>query len=469
MDMRPEPFEPPAPVPRTVPPSTLEIIRTVMRNPLELWGVPSYTLPWIMTRFFGERTLIVNDPGLIKYVLVDNARNYRMATVRQLVLRPILRDGLLTAEGAVWRRSRKAVAPIFTPRHAMGFAAQMLAQSERYARKYEGADGAVFDIGNDMTELAFAVLSDTLFSGEIATASDNFADDVDDLLHSMGRIDPMDLLRAPSWVPRLRRIGGRRVLAKFRRIVRDTMDLRLKRMAAEGERAPSDLLTLLLRAAGPDGLTMDEVEDNILTFIGAGHETTARALAWTLYCLANCPHAREAVEEEIDRVLESGADPVDWLDRMPWTRAAFEEAMRLYPPAPSINREAIADDTWTSPSGETVEIPKGVTILVMPWTLHRHELLWHRPRAYMPERFLPENREAIHRFQYLPFGAGPRICIGASFAMQEAIIALAVLMGRFRFDMTGETRPWPVQRLTTQPANGLALRVTARPSASSLS
>ena len=467
MDMRPEPFEPPAPIPRTVPPSKLEIIRTVFRNPLELWGEPSYTLPWIMTSFFGEKTLIVNDPGLIKYLLVDNAQNYKMAVVRQLVLRPILRDGLLTAEGAVWRRSRKAVAPIFTPRHAKGFASQMLAQSEKYAEKYEGADGTVFDIGNDMTELAFAILSETLFSGEIVTSSNNFADDVDDLLHSMGRVDPMDLLRAPAWVPRITRIGGAKVLGKFRRIVRDTMEMRQKRMESGADNAPNDFLTLLLRAAGPDGLSMEEIEDNILTFIGAGHETTARALAWTLYCVSNSPHVRDAMEAEIDQVLATGSDPVEWLELMPWTRAAFEEAMRLYPPAPSINREAISDDVWTSPKGERVEIPKDVTILVMPWTLHRHSLLWQKPRAFMPERFLPENRDSIHRFQYLPFGAGPRICIGATFAMQEAIIALGVLMHRFRFDMTEGTKPWPVQRLTTQPSNGLALRVTARRPASS--
>ena len=471
MDMRPEPFEPPAPVPRTVPPSKLEIIRTVFRNPLELWGVPSYTLPWIMTSFFGERTLIVNDPGLIRHVLVDNAANYKMAVVRQLVLRPILRDGLLTAEGPVWKRSRKAVAPIFTPRHANGFAGQMLTQSEAYARKYEGvgAGGAVFDIGNDMTELAFAILSDTLFSGEIVSSSGHFADDVDELLHRMGRVDPMDLLRAPGWVPRLTRIGGNKVMEKFRGIVRDTMNLRLARIERDGEAAPNDFLTLLLKQMGPDGLTMEEVEDNILTFIGAGHETTARALAWTLYCVANSPHVRDAMENEIDAVLASGAEPVTWLDRMPWTRAAFEEALRLYPPAPSINREAIAADRWTSESGETVEIPKDVTILVMPWTLHRHELYWEKPRAFMPERFLPENRERIHRYQFLPFGAGPRICIGATFAMQEAVIALAVLMQRYRFDAIEGTAPWPVQRLTTQPANGLAMRVTARSPGSSTS
>jgi len=460
MDMRPDPFVPPAPLPRTVPPSRLEIIRTILRNPLELWGEPSYTLPWIKTRFFRDSTIIVNDPGLIKYVLVDNASNYRMSDIRQLVLRPILRDGLLTAEGQVWKRSRKAVAPVFTPRHAKGFAGQMLRQSELYAEKYEG--GGSFDIATDMTELTFAILADTLFSGEIASSSDNFADDVNALLHRMGRVDPMDLMRAPSWVPRVTRIGGQKILDQFRGMVHKTMDLRLEQMRADRAAAPQDFLTLLLEQAGPDGLTNEEIEDNILTFIGAGHETTARALAWTLYCIANSPHIRDAMEEEIDRVLAEGAEPVEWLDLMPVTRAAFEEALRLYPPAPSINRAAIADDSWTDARGERVDIHAGMTVLIMPWTLHRHELYWEKPRAYMPERFLPENRGRIGRFQFLPFGAGPRVCIGATFALQEAVIALAVLMKRFRFDVTEKTNPWPVQKLTTQPQNGLPMRVTPR-------
>lgn len=460
MDMRPDPFVPPAPVPRSVPPSRLEIIRTILRNPLELWGEPSYTLPWIKTRFFRDSTIIVNDPGLIKHVLVDNASNYRMSDIRQLVLRPILRDGLLTAEGPVWKRSRKAVAPVFTPRHAKGFAGQMLQQSEAYAVKYD--DGGNFDIAADMTELTFAILAETLFSGEIASVSDNFAGDVNALLHRMGRVDPMDLMRAPSWVPRVTRIGGQKILDQFRNMVHKTMDLRLEQMRADRAAVPEDFLTLLLEQAGPDGLTNEEIEDNILTFIGAGHETTARALAWTLYCIANSPHIRDAMEEEIDRVLASGAEPVEWLDLMPVTRAAFEEALRLYPPAPSINRAAISDDSWTDAKGERVDIHAGMTVLIMPWTLHRHELYWDKPRAYMPERFLPENRGKIGRFQFLPFGAGPRVCIGATFALQEAVIALAVLMKRFRFDVTEKTNPWPVQKLTTQPQNGLPMRVTAR-------
>jgi cytochrome P450 len=272
----------------------------------------------------------------------------------------------------------------------------------------------------------------------------------------------MDLLRAPSWVPRITRIGGQKVLEKFRTIVRETMDARLARMQADRDTTPEDFLTLLLDQAKSGGLTNAEIEDNILTFIGAGHETTARALAWTLYCVANTPNIRDAMEEEIDRVLASDAEPVKWLDLMPYTRAAFEEALRLYPPAPSINRAAISDDRWTNAKGETVKIEAGVTVLIMPWTLHRHELYWDKPRAFMPERFLPENRGKIGRFQFLPFGAGPRVCIGATFALQEAVIALAVMMHRFRFDMTEDTNPWPVQKLTTQPQNGLPMRVTPR-------
>lgn len=463
MDMRPEPFEPPAPIPRTTPPSRLEIIKVVFRNPLELWGQPSYTLPYFQVKFFGQLTTIANHPGLIKHVLVDNAARYGMQPIRQMVLRPILRDGLLTAEGDVWKRSRKAMAPVFTPRHARGFAGQMLKKSEEFAARYAkpARDGSEVNIATGMTELTYEILAETLFSGNIATGTDGFADKVDSLLHGMGRIDPMDLLLAPAWVPRVTRILGRKALSGFRGIVSDTMDARKAEIAA-GKPVPNDFLTLLLKLEGPDGLTRDEIEDNILTFIGAGHETTARALAWTLYCVAESPQFRALMEAEIDRVTAEGAEPVEWLDRMPHVRAAFEEGLRLYPPAPSINRAPLEDDHWTDEHGKTITLPKGESVLVMPWTLHRHTLYWDKPRHFMPERFLPENREKIHRFQYLPFGAGPRVCIGATFALQEAVIALAVLMKRYRFDVTAATRPWPVQRLTTQPLNGIAMRVSAR-------
>lgn len=456
MESQPAPFVPPAPSPRTKPPSTLEMMRIVYRNPLELWGEPSYNEPWInIENTIGGPLVIANDPGLIRHVLVDNAKNYKMARVRQKILRPILRDGLLTAEGAVWRRSRKAMAPVFTPRHIAGFAKPMLERSRAFVERYEDAAGPV-DVSRDMTLLTFDILAETLFSGEIAGEPGSFAEQVDRLFETMGRVDPLDLLGAPDWLPRITRLLGRNSLTFFRNIVAETMALRKEKMA-RGSDVPEDFLTLLLRAEGPEGLTREEIEDNIITFIGAGHETTARALGWTIYCLAEAPWEREKVEAEIDAVLAREPDPVNWLDAMPLTRAAFEEALRLYPPAPSINREAIAEDRY-----QDLTIVKGAQVLVMPWTVHRHRALWDNPDAFIPSRFHPGNRETLDRYQYLPFGAGPRVCIGATFAMQEAVIALAILLSRFRFDTLPETKPWPVQKLTTQPQGGLPMRVTRR-------
>jgi len=449
------PFEPPAPKPRQVPPSFLEMVRIVYRNPLELWGEPSYNKPWISVNGAGGPLVIANDPGLIRHILVDNAKNYRMSTVRQKVLRPILRDGLLTAEGDIWKRSRKAMAPVFTPRHIFGFARPMLDRSRAFAERYR--DGETVDVARDMTSLTYDILAETLFSGEIAAPPGTFEAQIDRLFETMGRVDPLDLLRAPDWLPRITRIRGRRTMAYFRGIVADTIRQRSEKLARAGN-APQDFLTLLLKAESPDGLTRGEVEDNIITFIGAGHETTARALGWTLYCLANSPADRAVVEAEIDAVLAREPDPAKWLEAMPLTRATFEEAMRLYPPAPSINREPIEEDSY----GDLI-LRKGATVLVMPWTVHRHRALWERPDAFMPSRFHPENRDRIDRYQYLPFGAGARICIGAAFAMQEAVIVLGVLMSCWRFDTVAETKPWPVQKLTTQPEGGLPMRVTKRP------
>lgn len=457
-----QPFVPPAPVPRKNPVGRLELMRVVYRNPLELWGEPSYNEPWVEVNWIGMRTIIANDPALIRHVLVENPQNYPMGTVRQRVLRPILRDGLLTAEGTTWRRSRKAMAPVFTPRHIHGFADAMLKSAQEFTTRYQIA-GTVTDVSRDMTLLTYDILAETLFSGEIAGDPKEFARQTDRLFETMGRVDPFDLLGAPDWLPRLTQLRGRRSLGFFRSIVAQTIQLRKDRME-RGERVPNDFLTLLLQAETspdkPDGLSRDEIEDNLITFIGAGHETTARALGWTLYLLAQAPSERAIVEAEIDAFMAGeGKDlpPHQWLEKLPLTRAAFEEAMRLYPPAPSINREALADDQFGD-----LKIRAGTAVIVMPWTIHRHRKYWDNPEAFIPARFHPQNRDKIDRFQYLPFGAGPRVCIGGSFAMQEAVIALAVLLSKHRFDMVGDAKPWPVQKLTTQPKNGLLMKVTPR-------
>ncbi|WP_421855425.1 cytochrome P450 [Oricola sp.] len=462
MDTKPQPFVPPHPIPRTTPPSVIELIRTVVRNPVEIWGENCYTKPHVTATFMGERTLVANHPELVRHVLVDNPANFRMARMRQLILRPILRDGLISAEGEVWRRTRKVIAPVFTPRHIKGFADMMHSRIGEFLERYRTSTGEVHDISIDMTDLTYEVLSVTLFSDEIASDGFDFANDVNRLLSTMGRVDPMDMLKAPGWVPRFQRLRGRKVLRKFDGVVDDTIEMRRRKMAENPDAVNDDFLTLLLQREGPDGLSAQEIADNLITFIGAGHETTARALGWTLYLLANSPHDRALIEEEIDRVLAGNPPPVEWLELMPKTRAAFEEAMRLYPPAPSLNREAIEAETFTFKDGTVLEIEEGTTTLVIPWVLHRHREYWDNPDGFVPARFWPENRDRIGRFQYLPFGIGPRICVGATFSMQEGVIALAMLMREFRFEATPGLEPRPIQKLTMQAEHGLPMRVISR-------
>jgi len=445
-------FRPPAPVPHRRPLNVAEFVLTAFRNPLELWGARAYSEPVVRANWLGTPTIIVSDPAAIRYLLVENADNYVMQPLRQRVLRPILRDGLLTAEGALWRRTRRAIAPIFAPRNIAGLAPVMRDTAEHFATAL-GRAGEVCDLSVEMTRLTYEILQATLFSGDIAGEPAEFAAAVAKLLRTMGHVDPLDILDAPAFLPRPTRALGRRSERYFRALIAATIERRQQALARGGA-APNDLLTLLL---GAKDLARSEIEDNIVTFIGAGHETTSRALGWTLYLLSQAPGERALVEAEIDSELDSLDEPALWLQRLVHTRAAFEEAMRLYPPAPSLNRSAVAADRF----GE-VDIPAGASVLVLPWIVHRHEKLWADPNLFRPARFRPGQRDNIDRYQYLPFGVGPRTCIGQSFAMQEGIIALALLMRRLRFDYAGVRPPLPVQKITVQPDIPLLMHVSAR-------
>ena len=192
---------------------------------------------------------------------------------------------------------------------------------------------------------------------------------------------------------------------------------------------------------------------NIVSFIGAGHETTANALTWSLYLLSTAPDVRAAVEAEADAQNCGAFD----LAAFPMTRAVVEEAMRLYPPVALLSRQAVEADEV---SGRA--IPAGSVVAISPWVLHRHRALWSAPDEFRPERFLPGAREAVDRFAYLPFGVGPRVCIGTSFALQEAVIVLAALARRVRLDYAGAAPPEPVQRITLRPKAGMPMLATRR-------
>lgn len=452
MDTVPLAFRAPAPVPHQRPLGAVAFVLTAYRNPLEIWGERAYTQPYVVANWLGNPTIIVSDPAAIRYLLVENAKNYAMQPLRQRVLRPILRDGLLTAEGELWRRTRRALAPVFTPRNIHALAPVMRQTSADFAARLASRDEA--DVAVEMTLLTYEILQATLFTGDIAGEPRAFAAAVQKFLHTMGHADPLDILDAPAFLPRVTRLAGRRSERYFRELIAATIERREALLQRDPAGAPRDLLTLLLEA---EGLQRNEIEDNVITFIGAGHETTARALGWTLYLLSQAPAEREKVEAELDALLDDLPDPLEWPERLIYTRAALEEAMRLYPPAPSLNRMALAADRFGD-----LAIPAGASVLVLPWVVHRHRRLWDKPEDFVPARFLPENREKLDRYQYLPFGVGPRVCIGQSFAMQEGVIALASLMRDLRFDFAGHRPPFPVQKITVQPDAGLPMRITQR-------
>jgi cytochrome P450 len=459
----PASFRPPAPRPQRREYNRLQLMLALRSNPLKIWRQAHFEQLHLSGPGMLGYGVFLADPAAIRHVLVDNVANYPKDALQLRVLSPGLGDGLLTAQGDVWRRSRRVVAPLFTPRHVALLSKAMQAPVEAHvARLARRRPGLVVDLAQRMTTLTFDVLAATLFSNVIDGGADAFSEALTRYFDTQGRLDPLDLLNAPAWLPRIGRIMAQPSIDFFERTVRDIVSSRTKLMA-RGETPPADLLSALIAARDPEsGYALSEVEvgANIVTFIGAGHETTANVLTWSLYLLSRSPEIREEVEREADAAGDDIAAAALDGDRLMMTRAVIEEAMRLYPPVATLTRSADADDVAAG-----IPIPKEALVVIPPYVIHRHKRLWSNPSVFDPRRFLPGAREKIDRFAFLPFGAGPRICVGMQFAMVEAMIALACLTRSLRFSFAGQTDPEPIQRVTLRPKGGMPMIVTRRHSA----
>jgi len=452
---------PPAPRPQPRPLKPLALLRTLKRNPLECWAMQHFEEPIVAGGLPIGHALLVHEPGAIRHILLDNATNYRKDHLQRRVLSAGLSEGLLSAEGEQWRLQRRVLAPMFARKTVMDFTSAMMAAAVLLISRWSGlGDGATIDVAAEMARVTLEVLERTIFSDGFGSGAETIRIAMATYFTTIGKISPLDILGVPEFVPRLSRLRVRSTLRFFEGEVDRVISVRRRILAEQPDKAPNDVLTHLLEAQDTedkDGITESEVRSNILTFIAAGHETTANTLSWAMFLLSQSSEWCERVEAEADRELDG---PTNGLaDRLVETRAVIEEAIRLYPPIAAISRVAIGGDDV---NGERVR--PGSLIVISPYVLHRHRLLWDRPDAFDPRRFLGSARAGIDRFAYLPFGVGPRKCIGSAFALQEATLLLAMIAKHFDFQLKPGHEVWPALRVTLRPANGLPMTIRRRTS-----
>ena len=370
------------------------------------------------------------------------------------VLRPVLGEGLLIAEGRAWKHQRRTLAPAFTPRAVATLVPHMLAATEETIAKLQAASGGPVDLREAMQRMTLEIAGRTMFSFEMGRHGADAARLRDGIWRAAGAAASSRSAVAAGW-PSPQDFSRARFRKRWTRFV--AMLMAQRRAAGKNEGAPPrDLFDLMDAARDPEtgeAFTDEQLGDQVATMILAGHETTATALFWALYLLALDPATQEQLAAEVEGATVNGALDIE---RLKFTRAVIDETMRLYPPAFLIARAAAGPDTIAG-----MPVKKNDVVLIAPWLLHRHEKLWRDPNAFIPSRFMPPSPPP-DRFAYLPFGVGARVCIGAHFALVEATLALAKIVGAFRVELLDKEPVMPIGVVTTQPDRSPMFRITRR-------
>src|SRR5262245_23366804 len=441
--------------PPALPLPMLALLRAVARNPIESWPRAVYREHLYRSRMPGRDAVFVMHPALIRQVLVDEADAFEKGVMARRALGPVLGDAILIAEGARWRWQRRAAAPLFRREQLLEFLPAIIAVAERTRERWLAHTAeAEIDVAREMMRTTFEIVLATMLStpGSGDTALVERA--ISDYLESTSWVMALTILGAPRWVPYPGLWKARRGRDYLKQLVGSWVT-----EAGRSRAARNDLLSLLLGAIDPQtGQSMSEtdVRDNLLTFAMAGHETTAQALTWTFYLLSLDHQVEARVRVEIAAVTGGSLVRGQHIEALHYTQQVIQEAMRLYPPAPLIVREARGEIRLGS---EMLE--PGTIVYVPVYAVHRHEELWDRPDAFDPDRFASEQSKARDRYVYLPFGAGPRTCIGMSFAQMEAAAVLAVLLPAMHLHLRPGYVPVPKLRVTLRPAHGMPMRLTA--------
>lgn len=407
------------------------------------------------TPFF--RSFMANDPALVKTVLKERPDDFPKSDRIGAGLRPLLGDSVFLTNGAAWKRQRRIIDPAFEGgRLRDTYPAMYAAAQAAVARLDAVADGTPHEVEAETSHAAADVIFRTLFSIPI---EHEIAADVFTKFRDYQRSQPILNLAAfipvPHWFPRFFKGETKRTARDIRALITQLTTRRMAEIIAGT--APDDLATKIMTTADPltgETFTTEEMVDQVAIFFLAGHETSASALAWTLYLMALYPNWQDRLAQEAQAL--TGPD-FKLVGKLRLSKDVFREALRLYPPVPMMVREAACPETFRERA-----VPKGAQIVLSPWHLHRHERLWDNPDGFDPTRWGTENGKQCQREAYIPFSAGPRVCTGAGFAMVEGPLILSMLLRSYRFEVVGGRMPVPVAHLTVRAKDGIWLRITPR-------
>lgn len=442
--------------PHVVPPARMvrgiALIAHFLRNPLKIVPQAVYEEDYVAFKGIGPRFAWVTGPDLIKAVMLDQADKFSK-NVQIEFFGPLLGQGILTSEGPEWKWQRQIAAPMFRRQDLSTFVPAFTDAARQLLDRWRRSPpGSVQQIEADMTQITFDVICASLLPSSDSTVGMALEASADRLQRSAMWRQLYVVTHMPSWIPQP---GGRRIRTAVRALRASVAVLLQERRRAE--RQPDDLMHRLMAARDPEtGASMNDEQliDNLLTFYLAGHETTSKALTWTLYLLASSPEWTRALTEEIAAV--TGGQPVAaaHIDKLVLTQQVIKESMRLYPPVPTTGRQAIRDVRL----GEHV-VKAGTSVAIPVYAIHRHRKRWQDPDVFDPTRFSAANEGKISRYQYMPFGAGPRICIGMAFAMIEITAIVATILQNAHLAPVEGRQPFPVARISLHPQGGMPLRV----------
>jgi unspecific monooxygenase len=449
-------FVPPRPAAPSEELGFYRFLVAVRTNALQIWPKSAYEEDVLIGSAFGRPRLLINAPEAIHRVLVENTANYCRTSATIRILRPIVGKGLLLSEGDEWRHQRRTIAPAMSPRVVPMMARHVaMATEETIAQIAAIAPHKPVDILTTVQFLALEIAARSMFSLEMRQYGAALRRQIMRFAARLGRPYFLDLM-LPAAIPTLRDLARMRFRSQWVAFMDEIIEARL-RTPQEGK--PRDLFDMLLAARDPEtgeAFSRAQLRDQMATMIVAGHETTALTLFWSLYLLASSPTDQERVADEVRAINLAPDTAAEALAKLPYTKAVVNEALRLYPPAFALARMALGPDRLGD-----VAVPGGALVMMSPWVLHRHSRLWKDPDAFNPSRFLGEAPLA-HRFAYMPFGAGPRICIGAQLALTEACLVLAMMIQRFHVALADPTPVLPVAVIVTQPDHAAPFRMRPR-------